>query len=312
LPGPNYHCRPHSPSYNPPHGSQLWTRLDAFGGCGDLVFSSHTIFVVLCVLTVWKYSTHLPYTTQQPSLRPQHITVLSDLSCDTLAPTTMTASISPHLSLNSSRARFVRRCVITTGAICVCVFGILVVMARKHYSLDVVVACYTVPLLWLSYDRFVKDVEVGDMVETCGAGTTVVGSRVPPEIVLVGPGTGTGSGLGKDRHKHGNKKHKKHRAHSHHPLAPPSTRPSRFPRPTRLHRCHSSNSTLNYTHSHSPFISSADTVSSSSFSFPLLSSPSLHRQGQGEQGHLHQLEKDTTRQTDGKDKGTADTRRDIL
>jgi len=53
LPGPNYHCRPNSPDYAPPKTlMDIFGRQDAFFGCGDLVFSSHTIFVVLCAL-VW-------------------------------------------------------------------------------------------------------------------------------------------------------------------------------------------------------------------------------------------------------------------
>jgi hypothetical protein len=40
---------------------------------------------------------------------------------------------------------------------CVFVFGILVIMSRKHYSLDVVVAWYTVPLVWSAYDTYYPD-----------------------------------------------------------------------------------------------------------------------------------------------------------
>ena len=45
----------------------------------------------------------------------------------------------------------------------VVLFGMLVVAARKHYTLDIVVAWYTVPLLWLAYDTCFPD-------------------RLPPEI----------------------------------------------------------------------------------------------------------------------------------
>jgi len=108
LPGPNYHCRPDSPDYNPPINVwDIMLRTEAFFSCGDLVFSSHTIFVMLCALTWYQYSG------------------------------------------NKFIERFVF--VLAFG------FGCLVVSARKHYTLDVVVAMYTVPLLWIAYDRYFPD-----------------------------------------------------------------------------------------------------------------------------------------------------------
>ncbi len=105
LPGPNYHCRPQSPDYNPPRAfSDFFFRPDAFYGCGDLLFSSHTIFVLLCTLTYTKFADGV----------------------------------------------WIKR-----GMwLLVVVFGILVVSARKHYSVDIIVAWYTVPLLWIAYERF--------------------------------------------------------------------------------------------------------------------------------------------------------------
>mmetsp|Transcript_32015 Transcript_32015/g.56208 ORF Transcript_32015/g.56208 Transcript_32015/m.56208 type:complete len:370 (+) Transcript_32015:71-1180(+) len=108
LPGPNYHCRPNSPDYAPPKSlMDIFGRQDAFFGCGDLVFSSHTIFVVLCALVWHKYC---PF-------------------------------------------KWVRRVVWTL----VFFFGLLVVAARKHYSLDIMVAWYTVPLLWVANDHYFPD-----------------------------------------------------------------------------------------------------------------------------------------------------------
>jgi len=105
LPGPNYHCRPQSPDYNPPREwGDFFYRADAFYGCGDLVFSSHTIFVLLCTLTYTKFA---------------------------------------------DGVWIKRRMWVLVG-----VFGMLVVSARKHYSVDIIVAWYTVPLLWVAYERF--------------------------------------------------------------------------------------------------------------------------------------------------------------
>jgi len=111
LPGPNYHCRPGSPQYDPPTGIEILTRLDAFFGCGDLVFSSHTTFMLICALILTKYN-------------PQ-------IAC-----------------------AWWRKVLLWTYVVFFCV---LVIAARKHYTLDIVVALYTVPLLWISYDHFYPD-----------------------------------------------------------------------------------------------------------------------------------------------------------
>lgn len=108
LPGPNYHCRPGAPDYAPPDGwFEIFARQDAFKGCGDLVFSSHTIFLVLCALVIQKYS---------------------------------------------SNQRMKRTVWVLVG-----VFAMFCVAARKHYTLDIVVACYTVPLVWIVLDKFSPD-----------------------------------------------------------------------------------------------------------------------------------------------------------
>jgi hypothetical protein len=108
LPGPNYHCRPQSPDYAPPQSLyDIFLRQDAFYGCGDLLFSSHTIFVLLCALTYTKYG--------PPSMFKKLVWAL------------------------------------------VFFFGCLVVSARKHYSIDIIVAWYTVPLLWVAFDKYYPD-----------------------------------------------------------------------------------------------------------------------------------------------------------
>lgn len=109
LPGPNYHCRPGSAEYAPPTNAvDILFRQDAFFGCGDLVFSSHTIFVLLCALILTKYS-----------------------------------------EWSALRLRAIWLCVVG--------FGMLVISARKHYTLDIVVAWYTVPLLWIAADKHFPD-----------------------------------------------------------------------------------------------------------------------------------------------------------
>ncbi|KAJ0400752.1 hypothetical protein P43SY_005473 [Pythium insidiosum] len=74
LPGPARHCRllfdetcrqnnPNdplkcvidNPEFSAPRGHALFTHLDALNGCGDLMFSSHTIYTLSFILTVSKY-----------------------------------------------------------------------------------------------------------------------------------------------------------------------------------------------------------------------------------------------------------------
>lgn len=101
LPGPNYHCRPFSPFYNPPVTiRELLFRGDVFFSCGDLVFSSHTTFIILAGLMYITYG-------RMPIMK-----LVSWL----------------YISL----------------------FALLVLCARKHYSIDIFMALYVVPLLWVA------------------------------------------------------------------------------------------------------------------------------------------------------------------
>jgi len=121
LPAPNYHCRPDSPVYNPPKTVwDVFLRQDGFHGCGDLVFSSHSMFAVLCALTVQKYSSSI---------------IMK-----------------------------------VVWWVVVFALGLLVVAARKHYSLDVIIAWYTLPLIWIAYefhfpDKLPKEFEFEDSID---------------------------------------------------------------------------------------------------------------------------------------------------
>lgn len=99
LPSPNYHCATNSASYNPPQNvGEVFFRIDALTGCGDLIFSSHTIFVTLGGLLIHQYSQN----------------------------------------------KYLKALVWSM----VVALGFLIVAARKHYTVDVIVAWYTCPLLW--------------------------------------------------------------------------------------------------------------------------------------------------------------------
>ena len=99
LPSPNYHCRTGSSEYDPPASvAEIFWRLDGKFGCGDLIFSSHTIFATVGGLLIHHYS----------------------------------------------RSRWLKGLVWSL----VVATGLLVIAARKHYTVDIVVAWYTCPLLW--------------------------------------------------------------------------------------------------------------------------------------------------------------------
>lgn len=109
LPGPAPHCQPGSDVYNPP--SDLWeimTRMDATFGCGDLIFSSHTTFIMMFVMLFWEYS------------------------------------LSRTLKYGSVAV--------------VCLVVPFTVMSRKHYTIDIWIAVYVVPMVWMLYEKvFPKD-----------------------------------------------------------------------------------------------------------------------------------------------------------
>jgi hypothetical protein len=61
LPGAASQCRPNSGDWNPPKTVvDVLFRIDATTGCGDLMFSSHTIFTMTIVMVTLKYFSYPP------------------------------------------------------------------------------------------------------------------------------------------------------------------------------------------------------------------------------------------------------------
>lgn len=52
LPSPAKHCQNGSEEYNKPTFVEIFTRLDMFTGCGDLIFSGHTNIIVVITLNI--------------------------------------------------------------------------------------------------------------------------------------------------------------------------------------------------------------------------------------------------------------------
>ncbi|CAL5223650.1 g6194 [Coccomyxa viridis] len=109
LPGPNYHCRGGEPTAVREMPEQWWGHLvvdirrQATHGCGDLLFSSHTIFALSGMMTYNEYGTHLATK--------------------------------------------------VIGWVAVALMSVLIVASRKHYTVDVVIAWYVVPLVYWTLQR---------------------------------------------------------------------------------------------------------------------------------------------------------------
>jgi len=54
-PNDTVQCVIPNPDFNPPSGSEFFTNMDALNGCGDLMFSSHTIYTMSFILTAIKF-----------------------------------------------------------------------------------------------------------------------------------------------------------------------------------------------------------------------------------------------------------------
>ncbi|GMH42801.1 hypothetical protein BSKO_10720 [Bryopsis sp. KO-2023] len=109
LPAPHYHCRKGEPTAVRPAADHWWEHIlmnptrQATGGCGDLVFSSHTTFILVGVLTYQTYGGLFA------------VKVL--------------------------------------GWILAGILSLLIIASRKHYTVDIVVAWYTVPLVFYTMHR---------------------------------------------------------------------------------------------------------------------------------------------------------------
>ena len=111
LPAPHYHCRQGAElsTIKPPNSAVGLIMVNvgraASNGCGDLIFSSHTTFILVGALTYTEYG-----------------------------------------------CRRSMKIIVWASALCL---SLLIVASRKHYTVDVLVAWYTVPLVfWTLHGRW--------------------------------------------------------------------------------------------------------------------------------------------------------------
>jgi hypothetical protein len=109
LPGPAHHCREGQPTARREWVHHWWEhfvvdiRRQATNSCGDLIFSSHTTFIVSFVVNYTYYGKN-----------------------------------------------YAVKCASYVLAV---ILSVLIIASRKHYTVDVVVAWYTVPLVFLALER---------------------------------------------------------------------------------------------------------------------------------------------------------------
>nr|ADI46956.1 MTM1058 [Volvox carteri f. nagariensis] len=154
LPGPSFHCRANEQTSRRPWPAH-WTghlvvdvSRQVSKSCGDLIFSSHTTFILTGILAYNEYGSLL---------------VVKSASW-------------------------------TLGV----VLSILIIASRKHYTVDVVIAWYTVPLVFFSmYRRWTTRRPMSDFIgsTTSPAFDDVDGSEMELEEVLIERGTCGGGEL---------------------------------------------------------------------------------------------------------------------
>ena len=100
-------------------------RVDLTKGCGDLIYSSHILIAMTAILAVNYY---IP------------ILVSNHRCCRKFYLFAMYAFFLPLM----------------------CLLVLFVIAARKHYTVDVVVALYTTPLVFYASFYFIKDIEASN------------------------------------------------------------------------------------------------------------------------------------------------------
>jgi len=118
LPGSAEHCLPGAESNPPKSISECFYRMSSVNGtCGDLIFSGHMLYMWLALCCIQKYGAKCWGIVQHGRF---------------------------HLSL------------LFLGFVLLVIQGINVVMSRHHYSVDVIVASYTTPMLFHFYNTVIQ------------------------------------------------------------------------------------------------------------------------------------------------------------
>lgn len=167
IPAPNPECQP--PYYDPPKTiKDLFLSSAGSGdrGCGDLIFSSHILFGLMNVLILIKYaglSKHerIEYKFNISSFEEQ--TNADDTFADSpkspnrinrreKGPTT--------IILVSKGEYYLRTAVVAFMVMALLVDIVLILAARKHYSVDIVLSVYITYMVWNIMSTRYADMEI--------------------------------------------------------------------------------------------------------------------------------------------------------
>ena len=140
LPGPAPHCQPYSKNYSPPETIyDIIFRIDITNGCGDLVYSSHTMIAMTMILSAHYY---LPF------------------------------YLKKHKNNNgngySYQYKFYLGLMYGFYWPLICLLAILIIAARKHYTVDVIVALYITPLVFHASFTLMKDTQGSEYLKRFG------------------------------------------------------------------------------------------------------------------------------------------------
>ncbi|RVX06093.1 Phosphatidylinositol:ceramide inositolphosphotransferase 1 [Vitis vinifera] len=157
LPGPNYHCREGSKLARLPRPDSAFEVLlinfprGVIYGCGDLIFSSHMIFTLVFVLTYQKYGTRRYNILSGSGLdKLSHISYGCSAWIQFVNPASLNVSPIDIMWLFSTCPC---RCIKQFAWLIAVAQSFLIVASRKHYTVDVVVAWYTVNLVVFFIDK---------------------------------------------------------------------------------------------------------------------------------------------------------------
>ena len=141
LPTPGPHCSPDTNdtlkrSFDPPTSAQdVFLGFDTENGCGDLIFSSHMMYALVCTIMITDYS----------------IRSVTGVRLD--ARENAEDAREPDSSPPPKSLKIVLALLSIPWLLCIAL-AILIVAQRSHYTVDVLVAWYTVPLVWVAFRYF--------------------------------------------------------------------------------------------------------------------------------------------------------------
>lgn len=157
IPAPNPLCR--GETFQPPQKfSEVFWKSAGGGdrGCGDLVFSSHLMFNIIAIYTVYNFLGIKSYETVDTNFN--RITRQVDISSE--SETEIKKQNEEQYYFISKREVRIRRAILWIAIISVILDIYFILGSRKHYTVDVLVAIYITPLVCYWFHVNVQDPKI--------------------------------------------------------------------------------------------------------------------------------------------------------